>query len=119
MENQIAYCGLDCSMCDAFIATQANDIEAKYRVIENWEKMFNAKGLTPEYVSCDGCHATSGRLCGHCLECKIRTCGISKGIQNCAHCIEFEKCELIQSFIKNVPVAQQNLVTIHSSLTGG
>ncbi len=119
MNDSIAYCGLDCSTCDAFIATQANDIPAKHRVIENWEKMYNAKGLTLESVTCDGCHSATGRLCSHCIECKIRTCGLSKGFQNCAYCNDFENCELIQSFIVNVPVARQNLETVHSRLRGG
>jgi hypothetical protein len=119
MEYQIAFCGLDCSTCDAFIATQGDDVPAKYHVIQNWEKMYHVKGLTLEYVTCDGCHAMTGRLCGHCVECKIRVCGISKDIQNCASCNEFEKCELIQGFIGNVAIARQNLETIRSNHAEG
>jgi len=29
MEIMIAYCGLDCAGCEAFIATQADDLAAK------------------------------------------------------------------------------------------
>jgi Fe-S cluster assembly scaffold protein SufB len=101
------------------MATQSNDVPVKYRVIQNWEKMFHAKGLTQEYVTCDGCHAMTGRLCGHYAECKIRACGISKGIQNRAFCNEFETCELIQGVIGNVTVARQNLETIRSNHAEG
>ena len=34
----IAYCGLDCSKCGAFLATQANDDALRAKTSEEWSK---------------------------------------------------------------------------------
>ncbi len=36
MEKIIAYCGIDCAGCEACIATQANDYQAKLALLEKW-----------------------------------------------------------------------------------
>ena len=36
MDKIIAYCGLVCSDCSAYVATQANDQEALERVAAQW-----------------------------------------------------------------------------------
>ena len=56
-EKMIAYCGLVCTECPAYIATQADDKEALKRVAAQWSKDFNAP-FTAEDCLCDGC--TSG-----------------------------------------------------------
>jgi len=54
MPEIIAYCGLDCSKCDAFRATQARDLERKKEIAKRW-----AQGLSvvfkPEDINCNGC----------------------------------------------------------------
>ena len=46
MNRMIAICGLNCAECEGYLATQANDEEAKERVAAQWRQMFNAPGLT-------------------------------------------------------------------------
>jgi len=51
MEKMIAYCGLDCSGCPTFLATQ-NDDDAAREKIYSMKFGFNFK---PEEINCDGC----------------------------------------------------------------
>jgi len=36
MSSIIAFCGLDCSQCEAYIVTQADDEEGKIKLAEKW-----------------------------------------------------------------------------------
>lgn len=102
MENSIiAYCGLDCSKCDAYQATQAGDPEVLEQVAAGWREQFDPS-LTAEAIRCDGCLATDGPLCSYCAECPIRACGIDRGVQNCAQCPDYG-CEIIQNFFTHAP----------------
>ncbi len=107
MTTLIAACGLDCAQCEAYIATQANDLLALERVAEKWSKEFNAPGLTAETIQCDGC-MTEGRKIGHCSECKMRLCAIERGLANCAACPDYA-CETLAGFLQSVPQAKANL----------
>jgi hypothetical protein len=107
MATLIAACGLDCAKCDAYIATQTNDMAALAAIAEKWTKEYNAPGLTAENVQCDGC-MFEGRKIGHCSECKIRLCAIERGVPNCAACPDFA-CEQLTGFLQQVPQARANL----------
>ncbi len=112
MSVKIAFCGLDCPNCDAYLATQANDEAAKERVAAKWQRDFNNPGITAAYVTCDGCTNLQGRPGGHCLECDIRACGIEHKVANCAHCGEYDGCEKLVRFFGFVHGAKANLEEI-------
>lgn len=40
MDKHIAYCGLDCSKCSAYIATTLNNEELKIKTAEDWNKRY-------------------------------------------------------------------------------
>ena len=103
MDGIIAYCGLVCTDCPAYIATQADDREALERVAAQWREEFNAPEITVAWVICDGC-LTGERQCGHCAECEIRACGVAREVINCAHCADYV-CETLESFFGLVPDA--------------
>ena len=103
----IAACGLDCAQCEAYIATQANDLLTLERVAEKWIKEYNAIGLTAENVQCDGC-MTAGRKIGHCAECKMRLCALERNLPNCAACPDYA-CETLTVFFQRVPTAKATL----------
>lgn len=86
----IAPCGIDCSECDAYIATQNDDAMLKQKLADNYLKRFN-KEVNPDELSCDGCPST-GRHIGFCAVCEIRSCSINKGFATCAECDNFP-CE--------------------------
>jgi hypothetical protein len=115
MEKMIAYCGLICTDCPAYIATQAGDRAALERVASQWREEFNAPNITVESVMCDGCLSTSERLCGHCYECDIRACGLERAVANCAHCTDYG-CEKIERFFGFVPDARTTLDSVRAGL---
>ena len=77
MNGIIAYCGLVCTDCAAYVATQANDRQALERVAVEWRETFNAADITADSIACDGCVGSNGgRLCDHCYVCEIRSCDL-------------------------------------------
>lgn len=107
MEKIIAYCGLVCSECPAYVATQAGDKEALDKIVEQWRVEYNAPDITVSGVMCDGC-LDGDRKCGHCFECEIRACGMEKGVANCALCRDYG-CAKLEAFFKLAPQARTTL----------
>jgi len=116
MEKIIAYCGLVCSDCEAYLATQAGNRNALEQVAEKWRVEYDAPGITVESVLCDGCLTEIGRKCSHCGECDIRACGMERGVANCAHCPDYA-CDKVERFFGFVPPARQLLDSIRAGLT--
>lgn len=115
MDKMIAFCGLVCTECPAFIATQEGDQEALKRVAAQWSQEYNAS-LAPEDCICDGCLAFEARLGSYCHECKIRACGMEKKVQNCAYCGDYP-CPELEKFFAFGPDAKATLEGIKQSLS--
>jgi hypothetical protein len=115
MDKIIAYCGLVCTDCPAYIATQADDRAALEKVAAQWREEFNAPNITVESVICDGCLGADGRHCSHCAECEIRACGVERGVANCAYCADYA-CEKLEGFFGFAPDARAVLDGIRQSL---
>jgi len=115
MEPMIAVCGLDCSVCAAYLATQAKDETAKERVAAQWRTEYNNPKADAAYVTCDGCLAADGRLSGHCLECEPRLCAVGRGLINCAYCPDYG-CEKISQLLADIPEAKARLDGIRAAL---
>jgi hypothetical protein len=116
MDKMIAYCGLVCADCPAYIATQADDRAALEQVAAQWREAFNAPDITADSIICDGCLGETGRKCGHCAECEIRACAVERGIVNCAHCAEYA-CDKLKGFFGFAPEAQAVLDEIRRGLS--
>jgi hypothetical protein len=115
MDKMIAYCGLVCTDCPAYIATQANDRAALERVATTWREEFNAPHLTADSVICDGCLGSEGRKFGHCFDCDMRACAMERDVANCAHCADYA-CETLEGFFGFVPEARATLDGIRAGL---
>ena len=116
MDTIIAYCGLDCSGCPAYRATQANDRAALERTAAQWREQFNTSQITADSILCDGCLAhDGGRLSGYCTICEIRACALERGVANCAHCADYA-CAKLEGFWAHAPEARQALDAIHQKL---
>ena len=117
MDKIIAYCGLNCSECPAYVATQSGDPAALERVAAQWREAFNMPDLTAESVICDGClpSEVGGRLSGYCATCAIRACAVERGVVNCAHCVGFA-CDKLTAFWVHAPEAQATLEQIRAGL---
>lgn len=87
MVSLIAPCGIDCSICEAYIATKNNDMEMKQKLADNFMKQFN-KDIDPSTINCVGCNQ-DGLHIGFCAQCAIRACSVEKGFKTCAECDDF------------------------------
>ncbi|MCK4527151.1 DUF3795 domain-containing protein [candidate division WOR-3 bacterium] len=114
MDEMIAFCGLTCSKCPALLATQKDDNNERKKVAEFWSKEFNQE-IKVEDINCDGCLVENGRLFNYCKICKIRKCGLEKGVENCAYCNDYA-CEELNKFFDMAPEAKQNLEEIRKQI---
>lgn len=115
MDKIIAYCGLICTDCPAYIATQADDRAALEKVAAQWREEFDAPNITVESILCDGCLTHDGRKCSHCFECDIRACGLERNVVNCAHCADYG-CDKLERFFGFAPDARTILDGIRAGL---
>ena len=114
MEKMIGCCGIVCSECPGFLATQKDDDEERRKVAELWSKQYNSD-IKPEDINCDGCFLESGRLINHGKVCEIRKCGQDKNLKNCADCDDYP-CEKLNQFFEMAPDAKTNLEGIRNNL---
>jgi hypothetical protein len=108
MEKLIAFCGLNCTECEARTATLKNDDELRKAVAEKWRTAYNAPDLTYEMINCTGCRAEGAKI-GHWEVCQIRKCAESQGFKTCGDCKNLESCEIVGPVLKFVPEAINNL----------
>ena len=104
MEKMIAYCGLVCSRCPTFLATQKDDDDARAKTAAFYAQKFGFT-LKPEEINCDGCLSEGGKLIGYCQSCEIRKCCRAKALDNCAQCAE-QPCEKLIKFHEFSPDAK-------------
>jgi len=117
MERMIAMCGIVCTDCPAFIATQMDDDEERKRVVERWSSY--GVSLRPEDVHCDGCLAIEGKLIYFCRDCEVRQCGFERDVANCAHCGAYPCPKLERHLLSaQAPEARVTLEEIRRCLEG-
>jgi hypothetical protein len=107
MKKMIAYCGLVCTDCGAFIATQKNDDKMRREIAAAWTAKYNHP-FKPEDINCDGCLPDTPKTIGHLNICPVRKCGREKGVINCGWCPEYP-CAKTDEFFKMVPDARKTL----------
>jgi hypothetical protein len=103
----IGYCGITCSECPAYIATQNNDDALRAETAKKWSEMFKAD-IKAADINCDGCPAESPRLFNYCAVCEIRKCAREKKVSTCAACPEYS-CQKLDEFLAQVPEARKVL----------
>ena len=115
MDRIIAHCGLDCSGCPAYVATEANDRAALEQVAAQWREQFKSPEITADSIICDGCRGGNGRLAEYCSVCEIRACAVDRAVVNCAHCGDYG-CEKLENFFAHAAEARQTLDAIRAAL---
>lgn len=111
MAKMLGVCGLDCAVCETYLATVKNDDEERKIIAKEWGEKYHSNPR-PEDINCLGCNSKTGPWYKHCLECNIRLCGLDKGIDNCGKCQDYP-CEKASSFHSHVPEAKANCEEIH------
>lgn len=116
MSKTIAVCGLICEDCKAFIATQKDDDELRQKVVDAWST--DEERLELGDIDCDGC-TVGGRLHSFCAVCEVRSCGLERGVENCAYCGEYP-CGKLEKLLKSFQTvsgeeAKANLEEIRST----
>jgi len=104
MSEMIAYCGLVCTSCPQYIATQNDDDIARGKIAKQLAEKFGLH-FKPEEINCDGCLSTGDRLIGFCNTCEVRKCGITKSVENCSACDD-QPCDKLNKFHEFSPDAK-------------
>ncbi len=88
-EKRIAPCGIDCSICDMYVATKTNSDQMRQEIAEKWTKLFHYN-FQKDDINCDGC-LSGGKLGMYCQTmCEIKPCAIGRGVTNCEDCSDYE-----------------------------
>jgi len=105
----IAYCGLHCFQCPAYLATQADDDKLRAECASKWTREFKFD-IKPEQINCDGCKA-DGRKFFVCKMCKVKKCAEEKALDNCSLCddLNCEKLEQMMSLDPNIRASMEAL----------
>jgi hypothetical protein len=115
MPEMIAYCGLVCSHCPTFIATQKNDDVAREKTVALYTEKFGLN-LKKEDINCDGCLSVEGRKLAFCRICEIRQCCLGKGLENCAFCES--PCENLLKLHEVSPEAKASFEALRKKFPG-
>ena len=120
--KKIACCGIDCVVCEAYLATQSDDDAARAEIAEKWSKMYGGD-IKAGDINCDGCSCDENdpavKLFNYTRNmCEIRKCARGKGLENCAPCDEYA-CEKLAGIHGGVPEAKANLDELRPSSSGG
>jgi hypothetical protein len=107
MADMIGCCGLNCTRCGAYIATQTDDDAKREEVARDWTRK-HGHPFTADQINCDGCQADGRAPEWTARLCPIRTCCREKSIATCAACDQYP-CEHTLSIFEVAPEARVNL----------
>ena len=111
MKERIAFCGLDCEKCDAYLATLHNDDALREKTARLWSE-WNHVTITPEMINCMGCRA-DGVKTPYCESlCQIRQCALKKGFATCGSCPDLDCCAIVGAVVSNSSDARNNLKSL-------
>jgi len=95
-DKLVAYCGLTCIDCSAYIAKRTNDWALQERTAARWSGPGFA--VSAEEVRCDGCSTSTGERFKHCTSCEVRACARLHGLATCAECPEY-RCDKLEKLL--------------------
>ncbi len=101
--SMIAYCGLDCEACAAYIAYRTDDQALREETARQWGEEHGIE-IDPDMVNCTGCMGTGIQI-SHCDECRIRSCAMEREVVTCGHCADYP-CETVAMIVDHVPEAK-------------
>ena len=112
-EKLMAYCGLVCTECPAYIAKRTGDGALRAETARRWSRADFS--VSPEEVSCDGCPVSGSELFKYCAACEVRSCATPRGITTCAECPDYA-CDKLEKLFEMVgSEAHETLDALRSS----
>lgn len=108
MKDMIAYCGLDCEVCAAYLATVHDDQALRERTARLWAELNHAP-ILPEHINCRGCRVDGVKTVYCDSLCPIRQCALKKGVATCGDCPEVDRCQTVGAIFSTRPEARENL----------
>ena len=87
MTKNLAYCGLDCTECPAYIAMKTNARELRRTTAEKWNNPDFP--VLQEDINCVGCKTEEGAHFKWCAKCSVRACASERNMETCAHCSDY------------------------------
>jgi len=109
VDKMIAYCGLNCEKCDAYIATLKDDNALREKVAKLWTEL-NGVEIRPEMINCQGCRAEGVKTPFCDKLCEIRQCALAKQYDTCGNCNDLLGCSKVSMIIGNNPEAKERLL---------
>ena len=103
----IAYCGIDCSKCESYLASRSGSGEELAQIADRMAKLYNTE-VRPEDVVCDGCKEGERHFYFCSNMCAMRKCCAGKRYETCIECGDFP-CTDLQAVLDHVPDARNNL----------
>lgn len=103
----IAYCGLNCFECKAYIATKNKDDLLRAEVAQEWSEIYKIE-IKACNIECDGCKSNSSSLFFHCSNCEIRKCAINFKFEHCGKCKNYP-CKKLKLIHDNDESAKINI----------
>ncbi len=86
-KDRIAYCGVNCSTCPAYVATQKQQEKVRVKIAKLWSDKDHTYEASE--ITCKGCHEPWGQKFRHCQECAVRACARKRLYATCAECNEY------------------------------
>ncbi len=111
MEQIISHCGIICSECPCYIATQTNDDIKRKETAELFSEMLKMD-IKPDNINCNGCLNPDNKLFNQ--GCEIRKCSIKRNLTNCAYCNDFP-CDMLIIHTDNIPGSLDRLRAIQKA----
>jgi hypothetical protein len=91
MQKEIAYCGENCTICPAYIATINDDNYLRAETIKKWAHIADFSRFE---INCLGCK-NNEVIFKPCTKCKIKKCCIKRNLEDCSFCSELDSCNEI------------------------
>lgn len=113
MMDMLAYCGIECAECPAYIGTQSGDTELLERTARRWSEGFG-EAIDPEDILCDGCKSGGDRHAKFCSMCAVRACSNERGFETCARCDDYA-CEKLEFVFGLAPEARAKLEELRNA----
>lgn len=111
MKHMIAYCGLDCAKCDAYLATVNDNQALREKTAKLWSELNHAE-ILPENINCEGCRADGAKTVFCDSLCAIRRCAAGKGVSTCGACAALNGCETVDAILSGNPETLENLKSL-------